>query len=185
MPRKSIVELIAQATADFPDNVAGLITPVKLRTWAIDFLTSIAPAYGYLTKANPSPQTLGLTPALITFTGAVDSDPSQTTSTVPASTIARAEKGLSTFQFSANIETSNGRFITFTIYKNGVATTWSITGNGGGNGNPVAVAMSAIDYEPVAGAVYDVRGTAEVNGTSVIIDNAVFLLSVEPVRSFT
>jgi len=35
MARKSILELIAQATADFPDNVTGLITPSKLRTWAV------------------------------------------------------------------------------------------------------------------------------------------------------
>ncbi len=102
MPRKSILELIAQANADFPDNVTGLVTPAKLRTWAIDFLNSIAPAYGYLTKDNPSAQILGLTPALITTTGAFDSDPSQTTSVAANSTITRAEKGTSTFQFSAD-----------------------------------------------------------------------------------
>jgi hypothetical protein len=184
MPRKSILELIAQAEADFADNVAGLITPAKLRGWAIDFLNSIAPAYGYLTKDNPSSQTLGLTPALITFTGKFDSDPSQTTSAVPASTITRAEKGTSTFQFSANIEAQNGRFVTFTIYKDGAPTTWSITGNGAGAGNPVAVALTAVDYADPA-AVYDVRGTAEVNGTPVTIDNMIFMLAVEPVRSFT
>jgi hypothetical protein len=182
--RKSILELIAQANADFPDNVTGLITPAKLRQWAIDFLNSISPAYGYLTKPAPSSQTLGLTPALITFTSAYDSDPSQTTSTVPASTIARAEKGTSTFQFSADFECQNGRFITFTIYKNGVATPWRITGNGGGAGNPIAVALTAVDYADPA-ATYDIRGTAEVNGTPVTIQNMVFLLSVDPVRSFT
>jgi hypothetical protein len=184
MPRKSITELIAQANADFPDNVTGLVTPAKLRTWAIDFLNSISPAYGYLTKQNPSAQTLGLTPALITFTGAFDSDPSQTTSAVPASTITRAEKGTSTFQFSADFECQNGRFITFTLFKNGVATPWRITGNGGGAGNPIAVALTAVDYADPA-ATYDIRGTAEVAGTPVTIQNMVFLLSVDPVRSFT
>jgi hypothetical protein len=184
MARKSILELIAQATVDFPDNVSGLITPAKLRQWAIDFLNSISPAYGYLTKELPSAQTLGLTPSLITFTTAYDSDPSQTTSAVPASTITRAEKGTSTFQFSADFECQVGRFITFTLYKDGAATPWRITGNGGGNGNPVAVALTAVDYADPA-AVYDVRGIAEVNGTSVIIQNMVLLLSVDPVRSFT
>jgi hypothetical protein len=184
MPRKSVLELIAQANTDFADNTTGLITPAKLRQWAIDFLNSISPAYGYLTKDSPSAQVLGLTPALITTTGAYDSDPSQTTSVAANSTITRAEKGTSTFQFSANIECQSGRFVTFTIYKNGTPTTWSITGNGGGAGNPVAVALTAVDYADPA-AVYSIRGTAEVNNTSVTIDNLIFLLSVEPVRSFT
>jgi len=143
MARKSINELIAQATADFPDNVSGLITPAKLRQWALDFLNSISPAYGYLTKELPSAQTLGLTPALITFTTAYDSDPSQTTSAVPASTITRAEKGTSTFQFSADLECQVGRFITFTLYKDGVATICCTVASGdvttaAGAGKPIS-----------------------------------------------
>jgi len=184
MPRKSILELIAQATADFPDNVAGLITPAKLRNWAIDFLNSIAPAYGLLSLTGPLTQTFGLTPALVVFQTAYDSNPAETTTAVPASTVTRAEKGTSTINFSMDIETNNGRFITFTLFKDGVATPWRITGNGGGTGNPVSVALTAIDYADPA-AVYDVRATAEVAGTSVILTNGVFLVSVDPVRSFT
>lgn len=184
MARKSINELIAQATADFADNVTGLITPTKLRNWAIDFLNSISPAYDYLTKITASPQTFGLTPALVVFDAAYDSDPSQTTAAVPASTITRAERGSSTFQFSADIETQNGRFITFTLYKNGAPTLWRITGNGGGVGNPVSVALTAVDYADPA-AVYSMEATAEVNGTSVTLSNMAFLLEVNTVRSFT
>ena len=184
MPRKSILELIAQATADFPDNVTGLITPAKLRNWAIDFLNAIAPAYGLLSLTGPLTQTFGLTPALVVFQTAYDSNPAETTSTIPGSSIARAEKGTSTINFSMDIETNNGRFITFTLFKDGVATPWRITGNGGGTGNPVSVALTAIDYADPA-AVYDVRATAEVAGTSVILTNGVFLVSVDPVRSFT
>lgn len=184
MPRKSIQELIAQATADFPDNVTGLITPAKLRNWAIDFLNAISPAYGHLTQPGPHTQTFGLTPALVVFATAYDSNPAETTSAVPASTITRAEKGTSTIQFSADLETNNGRFITFTIYKNGVATPWRITGNGGGAGNPVAVALTAVDYADPA-AVYSVEGTAEVNGTSVTLSNMILLVGVDPVNNYT
>ena len=184
MPRKSIQELIAQATADFPDNVTGLITPAKLRNWAIDFLNAISPAYGYLTQPGPHTQTFGLTPALVVFQGHQDSDPAQTTSSVPASTVARSERGTSTINFSMDLETNNGRFITFTIYKNGVATPWRITGNGGGAGNPISVALTAIDYADPA-ATYDVRATAEVAGTSVILTNGLLVVAIDPVRSFT
>lgn len=184
MARKSIAELIAQATADFPDNVTGMITPAKLRNWAIDFLNAISPAYGYLTLTGPLSQTFGLTPAIVDFTGAYDSNPAETTSSVAANTVARAEKGTSTINFSMDIETSNGRFITFTLFKNGVATPWRITGNGGGTGNPVSVALTAIDYADPA-AVYDVRATAEVAGTNVILTNGAFIVAIDPVRSFT
>lgn len=184
MARKSILELIAQATADFPDNVTGLVTPAKLRNWAIDFLNSIAPSYGYLTLTGPTTQTFGLTSALVVFQTAYDSDPAQTTSVIPASTVTRAEKGTSTINFTMDLETNNGRFITFTLFKNGVATLWRVTGNGSGAGNPVSVALTAVDYADPA-AVYSIQATAEVNGTSVTLSNGVLVVQIEPVRSFT
>lgn len=185
MARKSILELIAQATADFPDNVTGLITPAALRGWAIDFLNSIAPAYGYLTLTGPLNQTFGLTASLVVFQAAINSDPSQTTAAVPASTVIRTEKGTSTINFSMNVETNASRFITFAIYKNGAPTSWKITVNGGGAGNPVACALTAIDYSSTDGAIYDVRATAETAGTVVTMTSGVFVVQVEPVRSFT
>jgi hypothetical protein len=183
--RKSIQELIAQATADFPDNVIGLITPAKLRQWAIDFLNSISPAYGYLTLTGPLTQTFGLTPALVVMQAAFNSDPSQTTAAVPASTVTKVERGNVTINFTMDMETNNGRFITFTIYKDGAATPWRVTGNGGGAGNPVSVALTAVDYAADPNTVYDIRATAEVAGTSVTMSNGGFVLQVEPVRSFT
>lgn len=185
MPRKSIVELIAQATADFPDNTTGLITAAKLRGWAIDFLNSISPAYGYLTITGPLSQTFGLTPALVVFQAAFNSDPSQTTAAVPASTVTKVERGNVTINFTMDMEAANGRFISFTLFKNGVATGWKTTGNGGGIGNPVGVSLTAVDYSSTPGAVYDVRGTAEVAGTAVTLSNGGFVVQVDPVRDFT
>lgn len=184
MARKSILELIAQATADFPDNITGLVTPAKLRQWAIDFLNSIAPSYGYLTLTGPTTQTFGTTSALVVFLTAYDSDPAQTTSAIPASTVTRTEKGTSTINFTMDIETNNGRFITFTLHKNGAPTPWRVTGNGGGAGNPVGVSLTAVDYADPA-AVYSIQATAEVDGTSVTLSNGAMIVQVEPVRSFT
>ena len=184
MARKSINELIAQATADFPDNVTGLVTPAKLRQWAIDFLNAIAPAYGVL-QITPGTlsQTLNIAPQLLVFNSAYNSDPAQTTAAVPASTIIRAEKGNSTINFVIDFECQTGRFVTFTLYKNGVATPWRVTGNGGGNGNPVAVALTAVDYADPA-ATYSIQASCEVNGTVVTFSNAALVVQVEPVRSF-
>lgn len=184
MARKSINELIAQATADFPDNVSGLITPAKLRTWAIDFLNAISPGYSVLSAAGPLTQTFGLTPALVVFNTVQNSLPSEIVAAVPASTITRSERGTTTINFSVDIETNNGRFITFTLFKNGVATPWRITGNGGGVGNPVAVALTVIDYADPA-ATYDVRATAEVAGTSVTLSAMALVAAIESVRSYT
>lgn len=185
MARKSINELLAQATADFPDNTTGLITPAKLRQWAIDFLNSIAPAYGVLQiPTGTLNQTVNIAPQLLVFNSAYNSDPAQTTAAVPASTVTRAEKGNSTINFTINFECQTGRFVTFTLYKNGVATPWRVTGNGGGAGNPIGVAMTAVDYADPA-AVYSMQVSCEVNGTVVTLSNAAFIVQVEPVKSFT
>jgi len=185
MARKSVVELVAQATADFPDNVTGLITPAKLRQFVIDFLTSFSPAYGYLQLPGPTSQVLNIAPSLLVFATATDSDPSQTTSIVPASTVTRTEKGVATIVFTCDFACQVGRFITFTLFKNGVATPWRVTNTGGGLANPLAVSLTAIDPATSPGAVYDIRATAEANGISTTLTNGFFVVQLEPVRSFT
>lgn len=184
MARKSINELIAQATADIPDNVTGLVSPADVRNLIIDFLNAIAPAYGVLGLAGPTNQTLNIAPALMVFDTAQDSNPAQTTTSVPASTVARSERGTSTINFTVDFECQTGRFVTFTLFKDGVATLWRVTGNGSGNGNPVAVALTAVDYAATA-AIYSIRASCEVNGTVVTLSNASMILAVDPVNSFT
>lgn len=184
MPRKSIVELTAQANADFADNVIGAITPAKLRTWATDFLHAIAPAYGVCQKTAPQTVNLGLTPAPITYDTATSSDINQLTSSAPLGKISRSERGTSTINFTMDIECTTNRFITATLFKNGVATPWRITVNGAGAGNPVGMAMTAIDYADPA-AEYEVRLSAETAGISTTISNGALILAVDPVNSYT
>lgn len=183
MARKSFNELTAQAIADFPDNVTGLITPAKLRQFCLDFLTAITPAYGVLQRTTPNTQTVGTTDALVVFDTAQDSDPAQTTSAVPASTITRAEKGSSEININLDIETAANREVTLTLYKDGAATPFRVTTSGRGTGSPVGVGLIAFDYADPA-AVYDLRAKTDQAGTSVIFSNGVMLLSVLPVRSF-
>jgi len=184
MARKSINELIAQANADFPDNVTGLITPADLRQFCLDFLNAIAPAYGYLSAVGPLTQVFNIAPSVLSFDTAYDSDPSQTTSNATNDSVSRAERGTSTINFSVDVALANNVALTFTIHKQGAATPWRITAVGRGADNPVSVALTAIDYADPA-AVYTVQAVAETNGTSVEITNAVFAVAVDPVKSFT
>lgn len=183
MPRKSIVELEAQADATLEDNSTGSISPSDVRTMVKDFLNAIRPAYGVLQKTAPSTQVIGLTPVIMQWTAAQDSDPLQTNSSAAIGRITRTERGTSTINFTADLECQNGRFVTFTLFKNGVATTWRVTGNGGGTGNPIAVALAAVDYADPA-AYYEIFVSAELAGTNVALSNAGLILSVDPVNSF-
>ena len=148
-----------------------------------DFLHAIAPAYGICQKTAPQTVSLGLTPVGFAYDSASSSDINQLTASAATGRISRAERGTSTINFTLDIETSSNRFITATLFKNGVATAWRITVNGGGNGNPVGMALTAIDYADPQ-AEYEVRLTAEVAATSTIISNGAFILGVDPVNSF-
>jgi len=64
-----------------------------------------------------------------------------------------------------------------------VATSWRITGVGAGTGNPVGVAMTAVDYADPA-AYYEIFATAEAANTNTVISNGAFILSVDPVNSY-
>jgi hypothetical protein len=184
MPRKSIVELLAQSDASFPDNNSGAITPALLRAMINDFLKAIAPAYGVCQKTAPQTVNLGTTPAAIQYNTATSSDINQVLSSAALGEIERLERGTSTINFTMDIECATNRFITATLFKDGVATPWRITMNGAGTGNPVGMALTAIDYADPA-ATYDVRLSAEAAGVSTVINNGAFLLSVDPVNSFT
>jgi len=185
MPRPSFAELRAQIAATFPDNTAGAITPAAVRTYLTNALAAIQPGYGKLVR-----QTLAATivanvsPAVkVTWEAAGDSDPTQTTSNFTNGNIVRTERGTSRITFTADLEAANGRFVTFALFKNGVATPWRITGNGGGVGNPIGVSLAAIDYADPA-ATYDIRMTAELANTSVTLTNMVMLVEVVPVNTY-
>ena len=184
MPRKSIVELTAQAAASFPDNVTGLITPAALRTFCEDFLNAIRPAYGICQKTAPQTVNLGLTPVAIAYTTATSSDINQATASAPNGTVARTERGTSTINWTMDIECATNRFITATLFKDGVATLWRITVNGAGTGNPVGMALTAVDYADPA-ATYEVRLSAEADGVTTTINNGALIVSIDPVNSYT
>jgi hypothetical protein len=182
--RKSFVELQNDLGVFFPDNTTQFITPAKVREYLLEFLNAIRPAYGVLTQNPDRVQTVGTTPVKMLWAAQSDSDANQTSSSFVNGEITRAERGTSTINFTTDFECATGRFLTFTLYKNGSPTAWRITGNGAGAGNPIAVALTAIDYADPA-AIYSIYITAEVAGVSVTLRSAALIISVDPVNSFT
>jgi len=184
MPRKSIVELIAQAQASFPDNITGAITPALLRGMIEDFLHAIAPAYGVCQKTAPQTVNLGPTPTAIAYTTATSSDINQLTASAPLGTITRSERGTSTINFTMDIECATNRFVTATLFKNGAATPWQISMTGAGSSKPVGISLTAVNYADPA-AEYEVRLSCDTAATSTVISNGAFILGVDPVNSYT
>lgn len=181
--RKSIVELEALAAATIEDNTTGSVSPADVRAMFMEFLNAIRPAYGYIRQTGNPAQNLGLTPVKMQWNNAADSDINETNSSAANGRISRLERGTSTINFTVDIECQSGRFVTATLYKNGTATPWRVTTVGAGNGNPVAMSLTAVDYADPA-AYYEIFLAAEVANTNTVISNAGMILSIDPVNSY-
>lgn len=184
MTRKSMQELLTQVASTLPDNSTGTITPAVMRAMFTDFIQAIAPAYTSLQMPTANTRLMNIAPVKFgTYQTATNSDITQMVGSAVTGEVTRSERGTSTINFSADFETSNGRFMMFELYKNNVPTGWRITGNGGGAGNPVAVALTAIDYADPA-AVYSIWVSCEQNSTSVTFSQVGLIIGIDPVNSY-
>jgi hypothetical protein len=181
--RKSIVELEAEALANLPDNVTGLISPADVRVMFTDFLNAVRPAYGYLTKSTGSAQSLGTTAAKLIWTAAQDSDINQSNSSAATGRITRLERGSCGLTFNADADGANGRIVTFILYKNGAATDWRASVTCGGAGKPVSCGFNAVDYADPA-AYYEMFATCDTDATSITLSKLAFVLNILPVNSY-
>jgi hypothetical protein len=183
MARKSFVQLSADLLTSFPDNINGAITPLVLRTYIQNFLNAIRPAYGLLSRPNATAQTLGTADAAIIFDTGYASDVPDYTTNAPAGTLVRLEAGSTRLTINATIETANGRLITLTLYKNGVATPWRSSVIGQGTGKPIDMTIVALTYEG-AQATYQLQGKADAAATSVTFSNMDMLAETVPVNAY-
>jgi hypothetical protein len=183
MARLSMNELLTEATTTLADNTTGEISAADVRFMFENFINAIKPAYGYLSKPVTGAVLVGTTPIALAYSSAYDSDATQTTGSAPLGTITRAEKGSSSFTFSASVDCQAGRIVTFILYKDNNPLTWSASATGGGTGKPIAVTFSGIDFSDPAG-VYDVRVVCDTANTTVNIGNVAFVLKVDPVTSY-
>ena len=185
MPRKSIVELEVQATSDFPDNAAQLITPAKLRGFVLDFLKTMSPFYGLL-KNGATLKSVAITPtpnAIQNWDAFNISDLSMMTINTVAGTITRTERGVCRVTIQATCIAANNSIVTFSIYQNGLATGYQVTIVGVPGTDPQSVNMVAILDAPAPLSIYTLRISATTNQT-VQINNCGFIVENIPNRTF-
>lgn len=181
MARKSIQELISQANATLADNNVGAITPAEVRGMFLDLLNAIKPAYAGMSRTAAA-ATLNIAPALVVMDQQLNGSPTEFTVTLPASTLARAERGTTYLNVDIDVEAPANRFIKIQLYKNGVATGGDVTVNGAGAGNPVSGSFSWIDYADPA-ATYTLVASAESDGVAVTLAASI-LAQIQPVNSY-
>ena len=187
MARKSIDELKAQATTDFPDNTAQLITPAKLRNLVLDFLNTVSPFYGVL-QIGPTPvvKQANIAESIITpWDSVLQSDASQVVCSAATGTVTRTERGVSRITFQATAAAPNNAVVTFGINRNGAPTGFVVTVIGLAGADPQGVNLVAIVESTVGGDVFTATIKATANGVNVNLSNTVLIVENIPVRSFT
>jgi hypothetical protein len=184
MARKSLEEVSADASVAFPDNTSGEITPLVLRNWIGELLMAIRPAYGYLNRVGPTVQALTTAFAALVFDSATLSPVVDYTLSAPTGKITRNEKGTTRLTFSADISpTANANnLVTFQVFKNGVATPWTVSVMLTATGVTESVSLVGIEYLNGI-ADYELKVKAGTAG-NFNMSNLIFVAETVPVWSY-
>lgn len=185
MTRKTVVELLAQNTASFPDNTTGQITPALLRTMFQDFLDSFAPAYGAFNRTSlVTLPTVGTTPVVVPWQAiTVSQGPEFTAGTPALGTITRNDTQASTsFNCQMSFSAPNNSVSTVTVFVNGQPTVYSATFTSTGTGNLHEINIVGLSYNATA-AVFEVRINTDAGTDSIDIVKGSFFCSAVPVRT--
>jgi len=189
MTIRSIIELLAQADADLPDNAAGLISPADVRGLIKNLLDTLSPAYGAIQCSGVS-KVLSASPVVLSpFTAAVTATAGYYQTNLTNGTITReiGTAGIAgaTDFFIADgaVEGPNNDLVTVTLFKNGAPTAYSVSVTCQGTGRPVEWNMAGIVYSAAPGnASFDLRASGDAG--SKIFSNLDFLIQAQAVRSF-
>lgn len=189
MTIKSIVQLLAQADADIPDNTTGLVEPSDVRVLIKDFLDTISPAYGSILAAS-AVVALTTTPARIApFSSTVAATAGYYSANLTNGEVTRAIAtaglaGATDFIIvQGDVAYANGVDVTIELFKNGVATGFKTTVTGRGAANKVSFNLAALSYTATVDAVFDVRASSSAANSATFTD-VVVLAQAQPVRSF-
>ena len=188
MARKSLNELVAQATAALPDNSTQQISPADVRTMFTDFLDTLQPTYGALSLTSRQ-QTLNSTPAVVLNFMTVDiTFPPEFICDAAAGTIKRELAGVpklnTRFTINGDFIGPQGPDVTITLYANGQPTTWQQSVSGQGTAGYATFSFSGLDRID-EDTIYDLRARSNTNGTTVTWENFVFLAENIPIRDFS
>ena len=182
MTRKTMVELLAEINALFPDNAAGEITPADLRQFCTDFVESVSPAYAVLAQLTNNVRSLTTAPALLPW-GEVYAVQNPEWTADAANGWVQRDGTIHTSRLTLNIdcEGAANRLVTATLYKNDVPTPFRATALLQGAGKPVTLTMATINYSDVT-AKYQIYVQAD-SATSVTFFNGTFIGENVPVRT--
>jgi hypothetical protein len=184
MARKTLDQMLADLLTSFPDNNTKFITPLVLRTYLDDLIKAIRPSYAWLFRQVGVAQAVTVAPVRLVFT-AVEITYAQGEYTANASVgrITRLDPGVCQFNFTADISSPSNstRVLTFTLYKNGVATPFRQSQSFSVTGEVLSVSFGAIQSSSLP-ADYDMYVQSSVNETFTFSE-MVFLAQTLPANS--
>ena len=185
MTIKSIVDLLAQADANLPDNTTGLIDPSDVRTIIKDFLDTISPAYGAIRRVGGTMAVTASPAPITTYTTNVTATAGFYTNNLTNGTVTRSRQGAAGCTdfiiCGGAIEGANNAQVRVELYKDAVATGFYVDVVCRGAGRPVGFNIAALQYS-TTDPVFDLRIGGDA-GTYTIAEASI-LAQAQPVRSF-
>jgi hypothetical protein len=184
MARKSLDQMLADLLTSFPDNNTKFITPLVLRTYLDDLIKAIRPSYAWLIRDAAVAQAVTVAPAPLVFTSAeLNFAQGEYSATPTIGRITRLDAGVCQFNFTADIASPSNspRLLTFTLYKNGVATPFQQSQQFTVAGEVISLTFSAIQSSSAA-ANYDMYVKSSVNETFTF-SNMVLVAQTIPANS--
>jgi hypothetical protein len=185
MSRRSIVELLAAASANLPDNISQEISPSDVRNLLQDVLDTMAPSYGGLQVGNRV-QALTTTPQPLVFMTSIISLPPQWTVDPTAGTLGRSLAGVSKlnsrFTICGTVFGGTGTDVTLSLYADAAALGWIHTVACRGTTVRAGFAFTAIDPMEVD-TLYTLRVSSSAAG-NYRFENTLFVGENIAIRDF-
>ena len=184
MARKTLDQMLAGLLTSFPDNNTKFITPLVLRTYLDDLIKAIRPSYAWLFRQAPVAQAVTVAPVQLVFTAAeITYAQGEYTANASVGRITRLDAGVCQFNFTADVSSPSNspRLLTFTLYKNGVATPFRQSQSFSASGDVLSVTFGAIQSSSLP-ADYDMYVQSSVNETFTFSEMA-FLTQTLPANN--
>jgi len=149
MARKSLDQMLADLLTAFPDQNTKFITPAILRTYFDDLIKALRPSYALLRRDTAVAQAVTVLPIPLVFTVAdVTASQGEYTANASVGRITRLDAGTVNFQFAASVSSPSNspRTLTFSLYKNGVATPFRQSQTFNVIGEVISLSFPAIQF---------------------------------------
>jgi hypothetical protein len=185
MARRTIAALLAEATANIPDNSSGLISPADVRDLFKNLADTFSPGYAAVARASLVLPALGLPPQIVTYDTQLVLTPDYTVNLAGGSITRLAGTLNPTFNrvtFACGVAAPNGNEVVFQLYRDGVAIPGGCEISAQGAAN-IVLATFSLPSATTDGLdhAYDVRATKVSGGAdNVTLTNVRFILEYIP-----